>query len=241
MKNIIIIISLFLLLGAGCSSNTYSTAEQDIAVITTTNQANINTSNTIKQDDMTKKAKTNSSSTAKVVEKTSSSTADILQQYNQAVLKTNMGDITIEFYNNDSPNTVRNFLTLAQKNFYDNTTFHRVIPDFMIQGGDPLSKDSNRLKHGTGGPDYTFADEINKHKLVKGSVAMANAGPDTNGSQFFIVTRQETAWLDGLHTNFGYVVSGMDVVEKIEKVGVDSRDNPIQPVVINGVVLQRSK
>jgi len=190
---------------------------------------------------MTNKIKNNNSSTIKETKKVSSSTVDILQQYNQAVLKTNMGDITIEFYNNDSPNTVRNFLTLAQKDFYDSTTFHRVIDDFMIQGGDPLSKDSNRLKHGTGGPGYTFADEINKHKLVRGSVAMANAGPNANGSQFFIVTRQDTAWLDGLHTNFGYIVSGMDVVEKIQKVGVDSRDNPTQPVIINNIVLQHSK
>ena len=230
-----IIIGVLFLLGAGCGQNTYDTT------IINTNPSNTYTSNTIQQDNMTNKVKNNNSSTTKETKKVSSSTVDILQQYNQAVLKTNMCDITIEFYNNDSPNTVRNFLTLAQKDFYDSTTFHRVIDDFMIQGGDPLSKDSNRLKHGTGGPGYTFADEINKHKLVRGSVAMANAGPNTNGSQFFIVTRQDTAWLDGLHTNFGYIVSGMDVVEKIQKVGVDSRDNPTQPVIINNIVLQHSK
>ncbi len=117
---------------------------------------------------------------------------DLLDQYNGAILKTSLGDIKVKFYGQDSPLTVNNFMNLAKKGFYDKTTFHRVIADFMIQGGDPNSKDDDRSNDGMGGPAYKFADEFNSHKLVKGSLAMANSGPNTNGSQFFIVTVEAT-------------------------------------------------
>lgn len=162
---------------------------------------------------------------------------DLASQFNQAIIKTNFGDIKIAFYNNESPITVNNFLNLAQEGFYDNTKFHRVIKDFMIQGGDPNSKDDDWSNDGTGGPDYKFQDEFNDHKLIKGSLAMANSGPNTNGSQFFIVTAEATPWLDNKHTNFGYVLEGMDVIEKIEAVEVNERDHPVEDVVVEGIEL----
>ncbi len=161
---------------------------------------------------------------------------ELAKEYSGAVLDTTSGKIEVAFYP-ESPVTVSNFLTLAQKGFYDGTLFHRVIKDFMIQGGDPNSKNPDRSTHGMGGPEYQFADEFNAHPLVKGSLAMANAGPGTNGSQFFIVTAESTPWLDGKHTNFGYVVSGMDVVEKIQNVAVDGNDHPNDDVKINGIEL----
>ena len=157
--------------------------------------------------------------------------------YKKAILKTNLGDIEISFYGDESPNTVNNFLQLAQSGFYDGTKFHRVIKDFMIQGGDPNSKDDDWSNDGIGGPGYKFADEFNKEKLVRGSLAMANSGPDTNGSQFFIVTLEATPWLDGKHTNFGKVVSGMDVVDKIENLPVNGNDHPTQDATINKIEL----
>lgn len=166
---------------------------------------------------------------------------DLVKQYSQAILKTSLGNITVKFYAAESPVTVNNFLKLAQSGFYNGTKFHRVIKDFMIQGGDPLSKESNTSVWGTGGPGYKFADEFNDHKLVAGSLAMANSGPDTNGSQFFIVTADATPWLDGHHTNFGEVVSGLDVVRKIEAVETVNPeirdDRPVKDVVINSVEL----
>ena len=163
---------------------------------------------------------------------------DLTEEFNKAVFHTNKGDITVEFYAEKSPVTVNNFMNLAQEGFYNGTSFHRVIQGFMIQGGDPNSKDQeNRATHGTGGPDYRFGDEFNDEKLVRGALAMANAGPNTNGSQFFIVTAEETPHLDGRHTNFGYVTQGMNVVEQIEAVSVDMRDNPVEPVVIESIEL----
>ena len=126
-----------------------------------------------------------------------------------ATMSTNHGDITIELFDEDAPKTVENFKKLAADGFYDGLIFHRIIKDFMIQGGCPQGT-------GTGGPGYTFEDEINEHKAVRGSLAMANAGPNTNGSQFFIVTLEATPWLDGKHTVFGQVTDGMDVVDKLE-------------------------
>jgi cyclophilin family peptidyl-prolyl cis-trans isomerase len=163
----------------------------------------------------------------------------IVEERMNVTLHTSKGDITIELFADKSPKTVENFVTLAKDGFYDQTSFHRVIPDFMIQGGDPLSKDqSNRMVHGTGGPDYMFDDEFNDEKLVRGSLAMANRGPNTNGSQFFIVTAEATPWLDGRHTNFGKVVSGMEVVEMIEATETDPRDNPLEPIVINSITIE---
>ena len=137
----------------------------------------------------------------------------------QMTMTTNHGDIVLELFDDDAPETVGNFRTLAEKGFYDGLIFHRVITDFMIQGGCPEGT-------GTGGPGYTFKDEINDHKVVKGALAMANSGPDTNGSQFFIVTTDAAPWLDGKHTVFGEVSDGMDVVDKIGTLPTDGRDRP---------------
>lgn len=162
---------------------------------------------------------------------------DLTKEYSQAIIKTSLGDITVKFYNAESPITVNNFLNLAKAGFYNGTKFHRVISDFMIQGGDPLSKESDARYWGTGGPNYRFADEFNDKKLVAGSLAMANAGPDTNGSQFFIVTAPETSWLDGRHTNFGQVVAGMDIVKKIEETETGMNDRPLEDIVILSIDL----
>jgi peptidyl-prolyl cis-trans isomerase B (cyclophilin B) len=139
----------------------------------------------------------------------------------QATMVTNRGEITLELFDDDAPKTVENFRDLASKGFYDGLIFHRVIKDFMIQGGCPQGT-------GTGGPGYTFEDEINDHKVVRGALAMANAGPNTNGSQFFIVTVDEAPWLDGKHTVFGEVTDGMDVVDQIEGGETDARDRPVE-------------
>ncbi|MGH9857811.1 MAG: peptidylprolyl isomerase [Acidobacteriota bacterium] len=156
----------------------------------------------------------------------------------RVTLQTSMGDITVELHGPDAPKTVGNFLKLAQLNLYDGTSFHRVIQGFMIQGGDPLSGSQElRPYHGAGGVPYTFEDEINSRPLVRGSVAMANSGPNTNSSQFFIVTADSVPHLNGLHTNFGTVIAGMDVVDAISQVQVDERDNPVQPVVLEDVII----
>jgi peptidyl-prolyl cis-trans isomerase B (cyclophilin B) len=148
----------------------------------------------------------------------------------QAILHTNHGDITIELFDDDAPKTVANFTKLAGDNFYDGIIFHRVIKDFMIQGGDPTGT-------GSGGPGYTFEDEANDHKIVRGALAMANAGPNTNGSQFFVVTTDAAPWLDGKHTVFGKVTDGMDVVDKIEASDTGPNDRPKQDAVIERVTL----
>ena len=148
-------------------------------------------------------------------------------------MHTNQGDIAVELYDDDAPKTVDNFLSLARKGFYDGVIFHRVIPDFMIQGGDPTGT-------GSGGPGYTFEDEFNEHPVARGALAMANAGPNTNGSQFFIVTAESCPWLDGKHTVFGRVTDGMDVVDAISTLDADPRDRPREDVVINGVTIERT-
>ena len=142
-----------------------------------------------------------------------------------ATMNTTEGAITFELFDEDAPKTVENFRKLSSEGFYDGLLFHRVIKDFMIQGGCPRGT-------GTGGPGYTFADEINEHKVVRGALAMANAGPDTNGSQFFIVTADSCPWLDGKHTVFGRVTEGMDVVDELEGVSTDGADRPTDPVGI---------
>ncbi len=163
---------------------------------------------------------------------------DLYSKYKEATIKTNYGDITVEFYGEDSPITVNNFMNLAAEGYYNNIKFHRVIKDFMIQAGDPNTKGSDKLTYGTGGPGYAFADEFNNHKLVRGSLAMANAGADTNGSQFFIVTAESTPWLDGKHTNFGRVISGMKVVDKIEDLSTDERSLPLKDAIIKSIELK---
>lgn len=157
------------------------------------------------------------------------------------VMKTSMGDITLELFNDKSPKTVKNFLDLASQGFYDETLFHRVIKDFMIQGGDPNTRiePKNRAIHGTGGPGYAFADEFNNVPLVSGSLAMANSGPNSNGSQFFIVTAPATPWLDGKHTNFGKVIDGMDVVTAIEQVKTGAQDHPTDDIKILSIEIKK--
>jgi cyclophilin family peptidyl-prolyl cis-trans isomerase len=148
-----------------------------------------------------------------------------------ATLHTNQGAIEIELHDADAPNTVENFRKLAGEGFYDGVIFHRVIPDFMIQGGDPTGT-------GSGGPGYQFEDECNDHPVARGALAMANAGPNTNGSQFFIVTADECAWLNGKHTVFGRVTSGMDVADAISQVETGPGDRPREDVVIESVDLE---
>jgi len=148
----------------------------------------------------------------------------------QATLHTNHGAIELELFEEDAPKTVDNFVKLSKEGFYDGITFHRVIPDFMIQGGCPRGD-------GTGGPGYQFEDEANEHRVARGALAMANSGPDTNGSQFFIVTTEAAPWLDGKHTVFGRVASGMEVVDEISGVGRDGSDRPREPVTIDRVEL----
>jgi len=147
-----------------------------------------------------------------------------------ATLNTSQGPIAVELFDDDAPKTVENFKTLAGKGFYEGVIFHRVIPDFMIQGGDPTGT-------GSGGPGYTFEDEFNDRKVVRGALAMANAGPNTNGSQFFIVTADACPWLDGKHTVFGQVSDGMDVVDAISGVDTDASDRPRDDVKIESVEL----
>jgi cyclophilin family peptidyl-prolyl cis-trans isomerase len=146
----------------------------------------------------------------------------------QMTMTTNKGEIVFEMFDDDAPKTVANMRDLAEKGFYDGLTFHRIIRDFMIQGGCPQGT-------GTGGPGYEFEDEINQHKVERGALAMANAGPNTNGSQFFIVTTAAAPWLDGKHTVFGKVTSGMDVIDALEGLPTDARDRPKEDAVIEKV------
>jgi cyclophilin family peptidyl-prolyl cis-trans isomerase len=148
----------------------------------------------------------------------------------RAVLRTSEGAIEVELYPEDAPKTVANFEKLAGEGFYDGLVFHRVIPDFMIQGGCPEGT-------GRGGPGYTFEDEINSHRVERGALAMANAGPNTNGSQFFVVTAESCPWLDGKHTVFGRVTAGQDVVDRISLARRDPSDRPLQPITIESVEL----
>ena len=147
-----------------------------------------------------------------------------------ATIHTSMGDIELELFDEDAPKTVENFTKLAGDGFYDGLVFHRVIPDFMIQGGCPRGD-------GTGDAGYKFEDEFNDHPIVRGTLAMANAGPNTNGSQFFIVTAQATPWLDGKHTAFGQVTAGQDVVDAISAVDRDGADRPRDAVTMSGVTI----
>ena len=148
-----------------------------------------------------------------------------------ATLHTSEGALELELFPEDAPKTVENFVTLARDGFYDGVIFHRVIPDFMIQGGDPTGT-------GSGGPGYAFADEPNEHRVVRGALAMANAGPNTNGSQFFIVTTEEAPWLDGKHTVFGRVTNGTDVADAISEVARDARDRPYEDVVLERIEIR---
>jgi len=157
---------------------------------------------------------------------------DINRKY-LARFETSKGSFEAELFAKDAPRTVNNFVFLAREGFYDGLTFHRIIKDFMIQGGDPKGD-------GTGGPGYKFADEFNSHKLVQGVLAMANSGADTNGSQFFIVTKDKTDWLDGKHTAFGKITNGLEAVMNIEKVSVGENDKPVEDVIINKITIEEN-
>lgn len=208
MKNIFYFVCFILLFGVGCGS---TSATQLSSYASLTNDT---------------------SSTMSVITQTS-------ETLKKARIITSKGTILVELFSDKSPQTVENFINLAKSNFYDGTRFHRVISNFMIQGGDPISRDvTQKLRWGTGGPGYTFKDEFNDIKLVRGSFAMANAGPNTNGSQFFIVTAKETPWLDGKHTNFGKIIDGMDVVDSIEKTPTDDSDHPIDDVIIKSIIIE---
>ncbi len=153
------------------------------------------------------------------------------------VINTSQGEIELKLNGDRTPITVNNFIMLAENGFYNGTKFHRIIKDFMIQGGDPLSKDESKKNYwGTGGPDYRFVDEVFADDDMKeGDIAMANAGPNTNGSQFFIVTAEKTPWLNGKHTIFGKVTKGIDIIKKIENVKTDSSDKPLEDVVVKEI------
>lgn len=237
----VIATSIFLLIGAGCSqvpeqsTNTerygesalpVNDTQEDIVEVTELTIEESDTQPSASPDDTPNELPTNTMTYA-----TLDGQKDLAAEFNTAILHTNMGDITFELYRDASPKTVNNFLNLAEKGFYDGVIFHRVIKDFMIQGGDPDGI-------GTGGPGYKFEDEFNDKPLVRGSLAMANAGPNTNGSQFFIVTAPETSWLDGKHTNFGEVTDGMDVVLAIENVQTAPGDRPLESIVIESIELK---
>lgn len=244
MKKVIIILAI-LLLTTACS-NSQSSYDESSAPKTmdSFNEADIIGRMTAIKNGLTPKVKPtgqteNSSAQAQSEQAKQKQLENLAAQFDSAIIKTNFGHITVKFYVQESPISVNNFLNLAKADFYNGTKFHRVIKDFMIQAGDPNSKDDDWSNDGQGGPGYQFQDEINQHKLVKGSLAMANSGPNTNGSQFFIVTAQATSWLDGKHTNFGYVTGGLDVVEKIEKVKVNENSHPTEDVIINSIELTK--
>jgi peptidyl-prolyl cis-trans isomerase B (cyclophilin B) len=178
--------------------------------------------------------KTEKKEEAKVEKKTYTAAPEMQIDINKkytASFETNMGNFDVELFTGDAPKTVNNFVVLSRDGFYNGLTFHRIIKDFMIQGGDPKGD-------GTGGPGYKFEDEFNQNKLVQGTLAMANSGANTNGSQFFIVTKDKTDWLDGKHTAFGKVTSGLDVVMAIEKAEVGEDDKPKNMVVINKIIIK---
>lgn len=218
MKKILVIVG-FVFVLAGC--------QKQVSI----NTNNLSTTNS--------NEKNNNQNMAQVQNVPTAPNPDDVVKVSHATFKTNLGDITVELFSQDAPQTVANFVKLAKDGFYNGTKFHRVIKDFMIQGGDPLSKDDTmKNRWGTGGPGYTFPDEINNHKLVKGSLAMANAGPNTNGSQFFIVSAEATPWLDGHHTNFGRVTAGMEVLDKIQGVETEGPDRPVKDIIIESIELK---
>ena len=228
-KIFFILLMIFLVTGLSACTNNTSYSNQDKKLNEDFNTLNNNLLNSNNSELSTSNQMNNM--------RTLPNQTDLALEYSQAIIKTNLGDITVKFYADVSPVTVNNFLNLAQAGFYNGTKFHRVIKDFMIQGGDPNSKGDDLNIYGTGGPDYRFGDEINNRPLVLGSLAMANAGPNTNGSQFFIVTAEATPWLDGLHTNFGEVVSGLEIVRNIENVTTGPRDIPVDAIIIISIEL----
>ncbi len=231
MKNIILSIAIVLLVGSGIW---YFSKSDTVSKPILSSEVNINSKI---NEDITK-----ATSSASSIVKTSDQSISkeiINKKYMNAILHTSMGDITIKFSPETTPNTVANFIKLAESGFYDSTKFHRVIKGFMNQGGDPLSKDDSMVANwGTGGPGYQFADEITSSNSNKvGSIAMANSGPNTNGSQFFI-NMADNSFLNTKHTVFGQVTAGMDVVMAINNVKTVPGDRPATPVVIKSITLK---
>lgn len=182
------------------------------------------------------------STTTQATTSANQNTKEIMQtpeKITRAIITTNKGNIEIEF-SERTPNTVANFVKLSNEKYYNGVRFHRVIKDFMIQTGDPLSKDmTNQAAWGTGGPGYRFNDELyGNEKYSYGTVAMANAGPNTNGSQFFIVTANPGYPLPPNYTVFGKVIKGMDTAEKIQNVRTGQSDRPVEDIIIEKVEVQ---
>jgi cyclophilin family peptidyl-prolyl cis-trans isomerase len=244
-KSAILLPVLAVLVLSGCSNNKDEIANPIIDPVGHTadmielkNDMQKNIENSIAQENKRLNNTLNENKSMGDVAKTLGDNSVLVKKYSGAVLKTNMGNITFKFNNAATPVTVGNFLKLASAGFYDNLKFHRVIKGFMIQGGDPNSRNANTGNWGTGGPDYRFNDELKgTEKYPQGTLAMANAGPNTNGSQFFIVTASPEAPLPASYTVFGSVVSGMDIALKIENVKTLPGDRPVEDVVITGVEL----
>jgi len=207
-------------------------------ILDTKNDANKNIQNATEEEN-NKLNNALSENTMNTTQNTVENTSELVKKYSMAKIKTNLGDIEVKFYGDKTPMTVGNFLKLAQSGFYNGIKFHRVIKGFMIQGGDPNSKQSNVNNWGMGGPGYKFADELTgNEKYPQGALAMANAGPNTNGSQFFIVTANPEAPLPPSYTVFGEVINGMDVALKIENVETTTNDRPIENVIIENIELE---
>jgi len=239
MQNIIIVLVVLFALGGGVYFLIPGTTSLDVSD-EAQKQANEFTNDLFNKDESTARTSAPQNSAPEVNQGTMPSTTNNdTQKIMKATLKTNQGDITIEFMDKDAPNTVANFVKLAKEGFYNSTKFHRVIKGFMIQGGDPQTKDDSlAARWGTGGPGYQFADEIHaNNKNDIGTISMANAGPNTNGSQFFINVANNN-FLDTKHTVFGRVVAGMEVVKKIEATQTGTQDRPVSPMVIQSVVLE---
>lgn len=226
---------------SGCGSGKNDTANQDQKVVNQNEQQSTGyIDSMVKVKDQAQKNVENArqSENNKINESMNEENIDYTKKYNVAEIETNLGKIKVKFYNTDAPITVNNFMKLADKKFYEGTKFHRVIKGFMIQGGDPNSKSGNSSTWGTGGPGYKFNDELKgTEKYPQGTLAMANSGPNTNGSQFFIVTASPEAPLPPSYTVFGTVLSGMDVALKIENVKTTVNDRPVEDVIIKSVTL----
>ena len=215
------------------SNSVDQVGKDKISIITETKTVDTSKFNTTTNTKVTATT-TNATTTKPMTENTTPIKAD------NVVLHTSMGDIEFAVTPTSAPNTVTNFLTLASAGFYNDIRFHRIINGFMIQAGDPLSKDPTmKTRWGTGGPGYSFKDELSgKETYPQGTVAMANSGPNTNGSQFFIVTASPSAPLPPAYTVFGKVTKGLDVALKIQETPRDAADRPITDVVIKSVELK---
>ena len=221
-------------LGAGCNQfqeYSYDNTDDDAQTTNLTNEDDSSTTT----DTMTETTTPTGSELSQVRTETNSDS----KVGPTVTMKTTKGDIKIQLFEEATPNTVKNFVDLAKSDFYDGVIFHRVIKGFMLQGGDPLTKSdrANVRVHGTGGPGYTFGDEINLHSNKPGTLSMANAGPNTNGSQFFVNTA-DNSFLDGKHAVFGEVIEGMDIVTAIEAVATGANDHPSDDVEILDIVTE---